>query len=434
MIKIFKLKIFVNRLFKLTIICASLPSLAQADFYLHTWEDHFSTPEASHFGLDTSYYSSSRNYQSPLSSLSSGTLQQYQRIQTDILLSKGITERLSLYGRFSWAYIDVDSTLRSGSGYGLTDQSFGVAYQIYRNEKNTASKLGFFSSPLTSLNAQIQVDVPFYSNQSSEDQKKPYLGDGTVDVTPGLFATVPIYTQKTRQLYATLGGGLTLRSHQFSTAIPWSALFKYSPIAEGIFIELGALGFMSLKTDPHSTQNSTPLFHSNSGSGGSLITGSINPSLLQFRAQLGYQSDTGSEVSATLLQSLWGQAAPQSLNLMIQVQFPFESPSKKEDPLQLNPIEYGKANRGFLSYSLDAKVLKVNDRMNLVKINKGSQDGINTGDVFDIFSVRKDGSIGVSIARGLASSVRLEEAAIDITEFFKEVWIEEGFLAKRLIH
>ena len=40
-------------------------------------------------------------------------------------------------------------------------------------------------------------------------------------------------------------------------------------------------------------------------------------------------------------------------------------------------------------------------------------------------------SIGQAVARTQVTSVRMEESALTITEYFREVWIEPGFLAKR---
>ena len=95
---------------------------------------------------------------------------------------------------------------------------------------------------------------------------------------------------------------------------------------------------------------------------------------------------------------------------------------------------YNKANQGIQDYSLEATVTKANDRLNLVKIDKGSIDGVEKGQVFDIFSVRSDGRAAEAVARAQVTSVKSDEAALTIIEYFKEKNINEGFIAKRLFN
>ena len=58
---------------------------------------------------------------------------------------------------------------------------------------------------------------------------------------------------------------------------------------------------------------------------------------------------------------------------------------------------------------------------------------MNVGQLFDIFSVKPNGQIGDAVARAKVTSVKNDEAALTITEYFKEVLINEGFIAKRLV-
>jgi hypothetical protein len=69
--------------------------------------------------------------------------------------------------------------------------------------------------------------------------------------------------------------------------------------------------------------------------------------------------------------------------------------------------------------------------MNLIKIDKGSQDGVELNQEYDVFLVKQNGATGEAVARARVTSVKPTEAALTITEFFREVWIEEGFLVKR---
>jgi hypothetical protein len=86
-----------------------------------------------------------------------------------------------------------------------------------------------------------------------------------------------------------------------------------------------------------------------------------------------------------------------------------------------------------VSYSLESKVIRSNDRLNLVKIDKGSQDGVEVGQIFDLFVPSTDQNTGEAVARGRVSNLKFNEAALVIQEYFKEVSIDNGFVARRLI-
>src|SRR5690606_22118447 len=110
-----------------------------------------------------------------------------------------------------------------------------------------------------------------------------------------------------------------------------------------------------------------------------------------------------------------------------------EDAQREPDPRQVSPEEYGKSNKGFVTYTGDATVVRVNDRFNLIKIDKGSNHGVVKGQIFDIFEVETDGRIKGAVARAVVTEVNPDESALRIKEYFKEVLIEQGFTAKALI-
>ena len=55
------------------------------------------------------------------------------------------------------------------------------------------------------------------------------------------------------------------------------------------------------------------------------------------------------------------------------------------------------------------------------------------GQVFDIFHGPPDGRAVEAVARAQVTSVKSDEAALTIIEYFKEQNINEGFIAKRLL-
>jgi hypothetical protein len=166
------------------------------------------------------------------------------------------------------------------------------------------------------------------------------------------------------------------------------------------------------------------------GAGGSYMVNAINPSLIAARGQLGYQISDTIIFTTEASQTLWGQGAPAGLNITFGVQARWGERQSK-NPEKQSPSDYGKSNQGFVNYAFEARVVKVNDRMNLIKIDKGSQDGVELNQEYDVFLVKQNGATGEAVARARVTSVKPTEAALTITEFFREVWIEEGFLVKR---
>jgi hypothetical protein len=403
-------------LFFALLVLGSAPICAQADFILHSWQNQHQSKGFSTLQLYAMFYTTSSNFDGTGNVTSPTGFKNYTRLQNDLLFSHGFSEKLTAFARASWAYINQNSEIRPGTSFGFADQTLGLNFRA-------------IDSKSFSLDIQAQVDLPAYSNNTSEAKLTPYLGDGTIDSTAGGFIAIPLNHGKRDLFKLTGGAGYTYRTSNFSAAIPWSAYFEYEAGHDGMFALFGGYGTVSLRTDPNGL---TSVPRSNVGSGGSYFIGGTNPSLAQIRGVLGYKLGTRTEFFLSVAQSVWGQASPNGINAALGFQTRFGA-DRKTHPLLQTPNDYGHSNSGFLNYSLESRILKSNDRLNLVKIDKGSQDGIEVGQVFDIFLVRKDGTTGDAIARARVSSVKLNESALEVTEYYKEVWIEEGFSAKRLI-
>lgn len=164
------------------------------------------------------------------------------------------------------------------------------------------------------------------------------------------------------------------------------------------------------------------------------MTNAVNPSLTTVSGQLGYRVKPSFDVIAGLNQAITGQNAPTGLQVFGGFQARLGGAPAVLSTLQLSPAEYGKANQGFVHYQgVEAKVLRTNDRLNMIKIDKGSNEGIEIGHTFDIFTVKPNREVGEAVARGRISSIKADEAVLTVTEYFKEVWIDEGFVARRPI-
>jgi len=86
-----------------------------------------------------------------------------------------------------------------------------------------------------------------------------------------------------------------------------------------------------------------------------------------------------------------------------------------------------KGRKEFSAYDLSSKVTSFNDQAYLVKIDKGSMDGVDKGQIFDLF--KKE----IPIARAQVTHVKDDEAALSVLEYFQDQWIENGFEARRLV-
>ena len=394
----------------------AFPSQSQADFVLHHWEDHYEPSHGIALEGNLLYYSSTQNFDATGNAvtpagISSATLSDYYRLGVDVLGQFGLFDHFSLFGRVSWARFQVDDSAASSTSYGLADQTVGGDYRV-------------LDLPAITMDLQIQADLPAYSNSTDQASNSPFQGDGSVDLSFGGFLSLPLSQTRTR-LFSLLGGlGYTVRSSHYSAAVPWDITASYAPkpATTGFLVAASALGSMSMKTD-----SSTPSLQYNgflTGSGGSFITNAVNPSLVVLSGQVGYQLASGNQILAALERSVWGQDSPIGINAIFGFRMNLGGPE--------SDASHGQSDRGLEEYTLDSKVVRANDRLNLVKIDKGSDDGVAVGQVFDVFSVNEEGSIEGAVARCRVTSVKSDEAALAIIEYFKEVWINPGFVAKRL--
>ncbi len=396
---------------------------AHADFILHSWQDHHEKKTSYKFQLNESYYLTSGNYDGGGSSFIPSGFQNHTRIQTDLVIDFGLADSLTLFARITWAYMSINSSIRPGVGYSFGDQTFGSNFRIFEYRAKTQTP----HSPPIFIDLQLQGDFPAYSTATTELNLTPYPGDGTIDITGGMIGSVPIFITKQESLAAIAGGGYTFRTASFSSAIPWVAGLQYSPYEDGISATLAVTGLTSLKTDPNASGPIRP----SAGGGGSFYIGGTNPSSITVRGSVGYKLEANIELQLYGAQTIWGQAAPFGFNLGAAFQTRWGGAHKS--PVYLTPKSYGHANQGFINYSLDARVIISNDRLNLVKIDKGTQDGIEVGQLFDFFLAKQDGSQGEAVARGQVINVKPDGSALEITEFFRETLIQEGFIAKRVI-
>jgi hypothetical protein len=319
--------------------------------------------------------------------------------------------RLGTYGRVSLASIGTTltqngSAIQQAQTFGFTQQTFGINY-------SAALSKNFSITP------QFQIDLPL----SGTDASPGALSDGSVDMTGGgFFIYRPTFAAK-QNLEISSGVGYTYRTHFFSAGIPWLLQLKYNDPETRLSLQLSLHGLASLKTDPHTYRSS--FFRANHGTKRSLMTGAMNPSSVQAQGSIAYQLPDFSTISLSLTRSIGGQMSPLQTSLTLGYQFQISTEGKTQDRETRDPISHASPHA-----EDSARVLSVNDKLGLIKINHGSAEGIQIEDEFNFFSPLN--LADSPVARGKVTHSRQNESVLKILTYFGEGWISEGAIAKKV--
>ena len=408
----------------LALICAVIPSSALAGYSYNRFDNRRETYQAFRLIPEASYLSTTSNYDYTGTKSLVPNLVSYNRVQTDVIGEYGFTQRLSAFFKLDWQRTAFNQATLTASGYGLGDQEAGVNFRVW--ESATEKTVSGVTKRKMGLDLQAQIDFPLYNNTSSRTTMTPAMGDGSKDATLGAFFTLPLNQGKGPRWTLIPGAGYVYRTDGFSSMATWNITLSFSPETTGFYFKGSWIGAKSLLTEVSTLVTSTATV---SDAGGSFITDTLNSSYQSARGVVGYQITPQTAVYASATATLTGQSVADVMVIAAGLQF------RWADTGHRSSIEnsYGKSNKGFVNYSLEARVLRANDRMNLIRIDKGTQDGVEVGQLYDIFSIAKDGSPSEAVGRAECTSVQASEAALTIKEYYKEVWIEEGFLAKRLV-
>ncbi|MCC7442064.1 MAG: hypothetical protein IT285_10535 [Bdellovibrionales bacterium] len=402
----------------MAVLAMLAPRAGRADFF-HHWENQEVSAGRITLNPEAKIYGSVENFGPDGSPVAPGQLTSYDRLQTDILLRYGMSQNWTIYGRFSFARVAVEHPTLGAEGFGLADQTAGLNWR--------ALSLGARSW----ISLQFEALLPAYNNEAAEDEGVPFLGDGSIDLTGGMFVTIPLDSKDVPQWTARAGAGFTFRSNGFSQAIPWSVAAVFDPIQQGFRGGVGVFGIFSLESDATNPSQAGLTAGGGPAAGGSFAVNAVNPALVTGRAQAGYRFSDRFAFQGGVNIAMAGSTAPSGASVDLGLQFNWGPRGGSSNPRDLTPEQYGRSNQGFVPYAFEAHISRTNDRLNLFKIDKGRMQGVESGQVFDIFSVGKDGIIGEAVARAKATSVKPDETVIKIVEYYKEVWIEEGFIVKR---
>lgn len=333
----------------------------------------------------------------------------------------GINERFSFFSEVDYIYNAVETSAFQNSGTGLGHLSAGL--QFYNRK-----------APVYLL-ATLAGKIPLYSRAGSDvwsatsNTVSVPLGDGASQLLALGGLEIPL----SENLYIGGGVGFLGRTQGYSSAFPYRAYLRYEK-RYSVFFKVGVAGQQTSFSDKY-TDEISPADRSNAVLGDSEAFNATNPSFGQFQATLGgYLTDT-TFLGITGGADLYGKNSSQGFFVSGALGFEFSKPNEKGTP------DYHHSNRGFQTYSMEAKVIQVNNRLKQALINKGLRNGIQLGELLDIFGLSKstapENSSNQAIGRAKVIEAGPTRSKIEVLEFFtpdtQPVRIEEGFVVRRPI-
>lgn len=250
------------------------------------------------------------------------------------------------------------------------------------------------------------------------------IGNGTVE--PWIFLS-PQFNLGS-DFWLEIGSGTKYRSFGFSNLYLAGLSIEYKK-PKNIFIKLASKYFDTAMEDQYSNQT---LNNERSAQrmGGSLLYNSINPTLLTSSVSAGYYLGDKSYISSEYSHNLWGKNTASGFNVSIGFGFYFgqddrisSQPHKKVEP--------------FRQYSTSATIIRINEKMNLITIDKGTSYGFKNGDVLHIFKVDSttdSSDYGNFITTARIIDVESSRSTLQIVDIYNLKQIKEGFVVRKPLH
>lgn len=341
-----------------------------------------------------------------------------QTVDTAFKFSYGFTQHFYSYGEFIFSKLLYDTKTATGNMFGLSDQTLGLGY-----------RLGVFDF-------QLQGTFPAYSPDRQRLNKTPILGDGSRDITFGFLLNVPLNPQSQKQWIIEAGTGLTSRSASFAdgygSGVPWSLGLHFKPVIKGFNIAAKLQGFKCMTVE--STAGTTIAPNTTSGdTGGSFIYGALRSSYVGVDLKAGIDFSSRLHLYGGYFKTLKGTSAPAAQIFTLALDWRL---GKAVEETFLNYLAPQADAMGFINYGLEAQVVKLpktESQLKTIRINKGSLDGVEVGQIYDIFNLTKSGAPHIAIARAIVSESKTNESQLTLRFYFREIWIEEGFIAKKVV-
>ena len=400
--------VMTKRLILVALLCSTH---ASANPIIQYWQNRTGSGPGFSFQPKISYFNTSQNFNSV--SMTEGLLNgsTVNRTYFELNGSYGFNENFFVFARLSALYTSINGLGTSNlntTDFGLNDQLVGAAWRAVHLENGT------------SINLQAETTIPAYSNDNSKINGTPWMGDGSYDMTFGGFAEVPLFTDSSSQYYLDAGAGYTYRSYGFSASVPWNIQIKRYPNKEGLLFSAGARGNQSLQTETLTEGISRA--DSNAGASGSFLISGYNPSWILGQASIGYQDKNNIQYVFAGAYPFRGTNIPDGFQISFGVQFDIAPSPQSTTKTKKASLKKGK----FVEYDLTAKVTSVNDQLYLLKIDRGLDDGIKVGQIFDIMDEQS------VIAKAKVTQVKNDESALNVIEYLKETTIEIDAKAKRV--
>jgi hypothetical protein len=363
---------------------------------------------------DFGFFLTKSNYRSDGTSVIPGSFNQLKRIHSATEAMFGWTPQFSGGARLTVANIEYDriSQAQGKSNTGIDSIAGLLNSRLIANEDGSALDLG------------LELSFPLHDGTASTTNDPP-VGDGAADVNVfGTYGFVVGADERSRYRLAPLFG-LTYRTNDYPLAVRWSALASREVVNDGIIATIGLFA-----THSFSNKNvpASRVVSASTEAGGSFMIKSPQPSHLSFLLKPGYQFSKATQVFASYQQTLSGSFAPAGWQGVLSGVFRFGSEPSKEEELTT-----GSGTERFSTYGLSASVTRTNDQLYLIKINRGSEDGVEEGQLFDLFEPGSSSREAKPLARARVTAVKGREAALKVIEYHRQQVIEDGTIARRVL-
>lgn len=330
--------------------------------------------------------------------------------------SFGFNENLSLFINADFGYSEMKTPL-----YTNTNSSFGD------------SELGLRWFPkFEFLNFMFEFGsvLPLYARGSADQwstvgrETSSVVGNGTVE--PWVFFSPEFNLGN--NFWLELGGGAKYRSSGFSNLYLANISLEYKT-PKNFFMRLSAKYFDTAMEDQYSNQTLN-CERSTQRMGGSLLFNSINPTLLAASLSTGYYLGEKSFISAEYSQDIWGKNTSSGFSASLGLGFHFGH----DDRMSTLPL---KKSEPFRQYSTSARIIRLNQKMNLITIDKGSSYGFKNGEVLHIFKVDSTtdpSDYGNFITSARIIDVESSRSTLQIVDIYDLNQIKEGFVVRKPLH
>lgn len=372
------------------------------------------------FGVGATYLGTQSNFgtNSSVQSLCSGC--RFQSITGTIFFEFGFVDAITGFADLGFMNNTAEGTSSAAPNttvrnvtYGPSDADFGLRYRASVNPIEVLLE-GTFLIPL------YPRPDPNSWNTFTAGSELP-RGNGSNRLQGLLTLQIPIHTGVnigTNFGYAALSGG-------YSSQVPYGVFVSYEK-PRTYFGRLGIAGQLSTRDDQYSA-DTNPAQRANTALAGSKAFNAVNPAFSALDVAFGTYIGSNFFLSAQMSLPIRGDNIPREPTFGAGMGIDIGGMYKQNS--------YEHSNRGFQQYYLASKVVKTNNELRQILIDRGENDGIRRGEILDVFEPDSgEGTPGRAMARGVVTELGMTRSKLQIRETFIEGRIEEGFVVRRPVH